>query len=428
VARILFVHNNFPGRFDFLLPALKLQGHQIAAIAQGGQKVDGVQLLLWKGRRPNTPGIFDLALRAETDFMRGRAAADRALELKQAGFEPDLIIGHPAWGETLFMKEIFPKARQILVGEFYYRSGGGDVGFDREFENPTMDDNFLVHAKNAALAMAYAEADRIVCPTPFQASVFPPAFQDRTAIIHEGVDTDRVRPIPGASLRLRGKTVLDGSAPVITFINRNFEPMRGFHIMMRALPALLAAVPDVHVLMIGNDRAKGYGLRAPDGSTWRALLTKELQGQIDGSRVFFTGQVPYDVMLSALSISWAHVYYTYPFVLSWSVLEAMACKCLILGSDTAPLRDAIRTGENGMLHDFFGVDALSRAMIDACRNRKRFDTMREAARQTILDGFDRQSVCLPAWLRLIEEYLPSRSAHPVAQQPSEPGKRLTQQA
>jgi len=160
MARILFVHNNHPGRFGFLLPALKAQGHECAAIARGGRQVEGIPLLLWKNERPNTPGILDLALRAETDFLRGRATADCAIRLKQGGFEPDVIIGHPGWGETLFMKEIFPKASQILEGEFYYRSRGGDIGFDPEFGQQTMADNFRVHAKNAAMAMAYADADR----------------------------------------------------------------------------------------------------------------------------------------------------------------------------------------------------------------------------------------------------------------------------
>ena len=407
MAKILFVHNNFPGRFEFLLPSLKAAGHDMAAIAQGGQPVDGIPLLRWRSARGNTPGIFDLALRAETDFMRGRAAADCALKLKQDGFRPDLIIGHPAWGETLFIKEIFPEARQILVGEFYYRSRGGDVGFDAEFERPTMEDNFKVHAKNATMAMAYAEADRIVCPTPFQASVMPPAFRDRAVVIHEGIDIGRIRPIPGAVLRLRGETVLDGTKPVITFINRNFEPMRGFHIMMRALPALLRAVPDVHVLMIGNDKSRGYGIGAPEGTTWRAHLTKEVGQDLDRSRVFFTGTVPHDTMLSALSISRAHIYYTYPFVLSWSLLEAMACECLILGSDTPPLRDVIEPGANGLLHDFFDVQGLSQAMIEACRAPKRFTAIRKAARQTVIERFDQERVCLPAWMSLIDGLLAS---------------------
>lgn len=405
MAKILFVHNNFPGRFEFLLPSLMSAGHQCVAIAQGGRQVDGIPLLLWKGTRSSTPGMFDLAVRAEADLIRGRAAADCALQLKDSGFEPDLIIGHPAWGEVAFMKEVFPRARQILVGELYYKTTGGDVGFDPEFQDSGAPDAFKVHAKNAVMAMSYAEADRIICPTPFQASAFPPALRDRALIIHEGIDTDRVKRRSGGKLKLGEARELDGSTPIVTFINRVFEPMRGFHIMMRALPELLRAVPNVTVLMIGSEKTAGYGAAAPEGETWRSYMMKEVGDRLDPSRVFFTGPVAHETMLAALSLSWAHVYYTYPFVLSWSLLEAMACECLVLGSDTPPLRDAIEHGANGLLHDFFDIAALSQAMIDACDHPERYAPLRSAARRTVLDRFDQRSVCLPAWLKVIDELL-----------------------
>jgi glycosyltransferase involved in cell wall biosynthesis len=405
MARILFVHNNFPGRFEFLLPSLLAAGHQCVAIAQGGRQVDGIPLLLWKSNRSSTAGILDLAVRAEADLIRGRAAAECALQLKQDGFEPDLVIGHPAWGETAFLKEIFPRARQIMVGEFYYRSTGGDVGFDPEFKEVGVTEPFRVHAKNAVMSMAYAEADRIICPTPFQASAFPVAFRERALIIHEGIDTDRIKKVPGARLRLGGTLELDGSTPVITFINRVFEPMRGFHTMMRALPELLQAVPDVRVLMIGSDKSAGYGIAAPGGGTWGAYMKREMGDRIDPSRVLFTGPVPHDTMLTALSLSWAHVYYTYPFVLSWSSLEAMACECVFLGSDTPPVRDIIEHGKNGLLHDFFDVGALSNALIEACRHPERFSGLRKAARQFVLEHYDQRRICLPAWLKVIDELL-----------------------
>lgn len=405
MAKILFVHNNFPGRFEFLLPSLVSAGHQCVAIAQGGRRVDGIPLLLWRSTRSSTPGVFDLAVRAEADLIRGRAAADRALQLRDSGFEPELIIGHPAWGEVALMKEIFPRARQILVGEFYYKTRGGDVGFDPEFQDAGEPDSFKVHAKNAVMAMSYAEADRIICPTPFQASAFPPALRDRALIIHEGIDTDRIKRRSGARLKLGEARALDGSTPVITFINRVFEPMRGFHIMMRAVPAVLQSVPDVTVLMIGSERTAGYGAPAPEGGTWRGYMMKEVGDRLDPSRVLFTGPVAHETMLTALSLSWAHVYYTYPFVLSWSLLEAMACECLVLGSDTPPLHDAIEHGRNGLLHDFFDIGALSQAMIDACRHPERSAPLRSAARQTVLERFDQRSVCLPAWLKVISELL-----------------------
>jgi glycosyltransferase involved in cell wall biosynthesis len=405
MARILFVHNNFPGRFEFLLAPLMSAGHQCAAIVQAGQQVKGIPLLPWKSNRSSTPGMFDLAVRAEADFIRGRAAADRALQLKAEGFEPDLIIGHPAWGEMAFMKEIFPDARQILVGEFYYRAKGGDVGFDPEFKEIEIEAQFKVHAKNAVMAMAYAEADRIICPTPFQASAFPAALRDRTLVIHEGIDTDRIKRTSGAKLRIGGVKELDGRTPVVTFINRVFEPMRGFHIMMRALPELLRAVPNVHVLMIGSDKPRGYGIAAPGGKSWHSHMIKELGDRLDMSRVSFTGKVPHDTMLTALSLSWGHVYYTYPFVLSWSLLEAMACECLVFGSDTPPVRDAIEHEANGLLHNFFDVNALSTALIDACLNPTRYSGLRTAARQTVLERFDQRRICLPAWLKVIDEHL-----------------------
>ena len=407
MANILFVHNNFPGRFEFLLPSLAAAGHRCVAIAQGGREVDGIPLLLWKGNRSSTQGIFDLAVRAEADLIRGRAAADCALQLRDDGFVPDLIIAHPAWGEAAFMKELFPQARQIMVGEFYYRATGGDVGFDPEFQEFETSNPFKVQAKNAVMAMTYAEADCIICPTPFQASAFPPALRERSLIIHEGIDTDRIKRRPGARLKLGNGRELDGSTPIVTFINRVFEPMRGFHVMMRALPALLRAVPNVTVLMIGSEKTSGYGMAAPGGGTWRTHMLKEVGDRLDPARVFFTGPVPHETMLTALSLSWAHVYYTYPFVLSWSALESMACECLFLGSDTPPVRDAVEHGVNGLLHDFFDIGALSNSLIEACLHPERFTALRTAARQTVLEHYDQKRICLPAWLKVIDELLPA---------------------
>jgi glycosyltransferase involved in cell wall biosynthesis len=257
------------------------------------------------------------------------------------------------------------------------------------------------------MAMTYAEADRIICPTPFQASAFPPALRERSLIIHEGIDTDRIKRRAGARLKLGNGRELDGSTPIVTFINRVFEPMRGFHVMMRALPALLQAVPNVTVLMIGSEKKSGYGMAAPEGGTWRTHMLKEVGDRLDPARVFFTGPVPHETMLTALSLSWAHVYYTYPFVLSWSALESMACECLFLGSDTPPVRDAVEHGVNGLLHDFFDVGALSSSLIEACLHPERFTALRTAARQTVLEHYDQKRICLPAWLKVIDELLPA---------------------
>jgi len=254
-------------------------------------------------------------------------------------------------------------------------------------------------------ALAYAETDVIVCPTQFQASTLPAGLQGRIRVFHEGVDISRAAKKPNPTLTSPSGQVLDGSKPIITFINRNFERLRGFHIFMRALPDLMARCPDAEVVIIGKDAGGGYGGNLPDQQTWKTKMLAEVGDHLDLSRLHFTGPLAHDDMISALSMSWAHVYYTYPFVLSWSLVEAMACECLILGSDTAPVRDAITSGDNGLLNDFFNVRALSDAMVAACETPERFLDLRSKARQTALAMFDRETVGVPAWMALVDEML-----------------------
>lgn len=404
--RILFVHQNFPGQFPHIATAALAASYRLAAIGGTTAKgLPGIDLRRWALSRGSTRGLFDPATRAEADLMRAQAAGEQALKLRADGFVPDLIIGHPGWGETIHMSEVFPGVPQFLFGEFFYRSHGADVNFDPEFETSTPLADWRVHAKNVGLSLAYAMADVIVCPTEFQASQFPPTFRDRVQVIHEGVDFSRAARQPGAALKLADGRVLDGSRPVITFINRSFERLRGFHIFMRALPGLLDACPEAEVVIIGRDGAGGYGGSLPGEQSWKARMLAELGDRLDLQRVHFTGPVAHADMISALSISWAHVYYTYPFVLSWSLVEAMACECLILGSDTGPVRDAVTAGETGILNDFFDVPALTDAMIAACRRPQAFTQMRRRARETALARFDRETVGVPGWMKLIEDRL-----------------------
>ena len=404
--KILFIHQNFPGQFPHIADALVARGDKVMVI--GGETAKdraGMTVRRWKLGRGSTAGLFDPATRAEADLLRAEAAAKVAWGLKEKGYAPDLIIGHPGWGETIHMSEVFPDVPQILFGEFFYKSHGADVAFDLEYEKSTPAVDMRIHAKNLGMALAYSEAEVIVCPTRFQASTLPIGLQDRIRVFHEGVDISNAARKPNAAFKLADGRVLDGSKPIITFINRDFERLRGFHVFMRALPAFLDRCPEAQVLLIGQDSGKGYGAALPDGKTWKGVMMDELGDRLDTSRLHFTGPVAHADMISALSISWAHVYYTYPFVLSWSLVEAMACECLILGSDTAPVRDAIVPGVNGVLNDFFDVEALSEAMVQACERPAAFADLRPAARETALRMFDRKAVGVPAWLDLIDEIL-----------------------
>lgn len=407
MASILFVHTNFPAQFGPLAGLLSRRGHVCRAIAsRTGRAMPGVPLARWALTRGTTPGLFLPATRAEADMLRGEAAARAALRFAAEGFSPDLVIGHPGWGETLFLREVFPRARHILYGEFYYHGVGADVGFDPEFGSPDLDGRIRVHAKNATGLLAYAEADRIVSPTAFQASLFPPVFRERQRVIHEGIDTGAVRPAAAGPVTLADGTILDGRAPVVTFVNRRFEPMRGFHTFMRALPAFQEMVPEARVVMIGADEPGGYGAAAGEGTTWKARLLSELDGRLDLSRIHFTGTLPPAQMHALMRLSAGHMYLTYPFALSWSALEAMALGCLVVGSRTAPVEEVIRHGENGLLVDMLDPAAIANALADICTcARERFGELREAARRTVVERFDRERVCLPAWLALVDDVL-----------------------
>lgn len=402
---VLFVHSNFPSQFADVARALVEAGEPCAAI--GGMSapgVEGVTLARWANERGSTPNLFPLAVRAEADLIRAHAAWMAARSLRQQGFVPDLIIGHPGWGETVLLDEVFPQARQIIFGEFFYHGRGADIDFDTEFIKPDMRAILNGKAKNATMALAYSDADAIVSPTPFQASMLPEAFRARARIIHEGVDVEAIRPaIAEGPILLPDGTAIRSDAPLITHVNRHMEPMRGLHILLRALPALQAAAPNAHVVLIGSQDKRGYSGPAPDDKTWAQVILEGLEGRIDLSRVHFTGRLEHSQMIALLQRSWAHVYYTYPFVLSWSLAEAMAAGCYVIGSDTPPVRDAIVEGVNGRLLPFFDVGALADALIEACRAGPRaFPAMRAAARETAVTQFSRAEG-RRRWLELIAE-------------------------
>ena len=309
-------------------------------------------------------------------------------------------IGHTGWGETVLLKEVWPDARQILFPEFFYAGRGLDIGFDTEFKPLTEEAVLLGKAKNAVAALSLADADAIVCPTRFQASTLPRVFQPLIRIIHEGVDLELIRPRQPEPFVLDDGRVITPGTPVITHVNNNMEPLRGLHIFARALPRLLAEIPDAQVIVIGQTAGQGYSGQAPEGRTWRDVCFEGVE--IDPARVHFLGRVAHARMLAAMQLSTAHVYYSYPFVLSWSLVEAMALGCYVVGSDTRPLHDAIEDGVSGRLLPFFDHAALADALIAACRDPQAQAGVRDAARAAAKRLFDRRA-SLAAWIALIRE-------------------------
>jgi glycosyltransferase involved in cell wall biosynthesis len=402
MAGVLFVHNNFPAQFRSLAETLVARGVRCAAIAQqhSGEGVPGVPWIRYGLPRGTTEGILPLAVRAEADLLRGSMALEAAKRAASQGFTPDVIVGHTGWGETVLLKEVWPDARQVLYPEFFYSGHGLDIGFDTEFKPLTELAVLLGTAKNAISALALTKADAIVCPTPFQAATLPKVFQPLVRVIHEGIDVDKIRPGPAQPFPLDDGRILAPGTPVITHVNNNMEPLRGLHIFARALPRLLAEVPSAHVVLIGQMGSEGYSGPAPAGRTWAEVCFEGVE--IDRSRVHFLGRVSHERMLAALRLSTAHVYYSYPFVLSWSLAESLALGCYVIGSDTAPLRDAIEDGVSGRLLPFFDPAALSEALIAACREPEASTPLRAAARRTAERLFDRKAG-LAGWLDLLGE-------------------------
>lgn len=400
---VLIVHQNFPGQFPHIVTALLARGDRVAAI--GGPTSTSrpsVDLRRWQLKRGTTTGLFEPATRAEADLIRADAAAHVAAQLKRDGFVPDVIVGHPGWGETLHLKEVWPEARLILFGEWFYTAHGGDTGFDPEFGQQSFADMLRVNAKNATQTLAYVLADRVLTPTRFQASRFPPSLRDGMTIMHEGIDLSRATRKPDARLRLPDGRRLDATTPIVTYAARTLEPLRGFHVVMRALPDFLDACPEAQVVIIGKDEERGYGAAAAGARTWKAAMLAELGERLDLGRVHFLGHVPHATLVDAFSVGRAHIYYTYPFVLSWSLVEAMACESLVVASDTPPVRDAVTDGEDGLLLDFFDTAALSATLVRAVREPEAFAGLRVAARRTALERFAKERG-VAAWLAAIDE-------------------------
>jgi glycosyltransferase involved in cell wall biosynthesis len=410
MANILFVHNNFPAQFGFLAERLVRDGHRVAAVgSKTARDMQGVTVMRWMLRRGSTPGILKEATRAEADMIRAGAALAAATKLTAGGFTPDLVIGHPGWGETLYLRALWPNAKTILYAETFYDAYGTDVGFDPEFIDATLEIRSNRIAKGATLALGYTHADRLVAPTPFQASSLPGVFSHRMSVIHEGVDTQRIRPRPDAVVELDGMR-FSRDRPFVTFVNRTIEPLRGGHSFFRAIPKILADTRDTHIVIIGSESGRGYGAPPPPDRTWKDVFWDEIKSEIDTSRVHFVGTIQNDKLNALMSVSSAHVYLTYPFVLSWSLLEAMASGAFVVASDTAPLHDVIVDGETGVLVDFFSPSAIADAVIAGIQSPNRFEGMRRAARDFVVSRFDRATVCLPQWLDLIAETLATSPA------------------
>jgi glycosyltransferase involved in cell wall biosynthesis len=405
---ILIAHQNFPGQFKHLAPALAKQGHQVVAICTRVHEPitwQGVEVIPYQVKRSSDRKVHPWVSDFEAKVIRGEAAFRHALVLREKGFYPDVILAHPGWGESLFLKDVWPQAKLAIYAEYFYQCSGGDVGFDPEF--PVRDpqgDAGRIRVKNINNTMHFEVAQAGLSPTQWQASTFPSPFQKKIQVIHDGIDTNVVKPNPQAEFRLPSGQVLTRSDEVISFVNRNLEPYRGYHVFMRCLPSLLKQRPNAQVVLVGGDQVS-YGVAPPNGKTWKQIFVDEVRSKIshaDWARIHFVGKLAYEHYMALMQVSTVHVYLTYPFVLSWSLLEAMAMGAAIVASDTAPLAEVIEHDMNGKKVPFFDVPAWTQTIVNLLEQPQERQRLGEQARQTVVEKYDLTTVCLPqqlAWVK-----------------------------
>jgi glycosyltransferase involved in cell wall biosynthesis len=364
--KYLFVHQNFPGQFLHLVRHLvAAKKHDVVFITEPNANViNGVRKVPY--RRPQLvsgethPGAREL----DAALRRAETVARTAENIKQLGFEPDVIIGHHGWGELLNIRDVWPKPPVLGYMEFFYHTEETDVGFDPEF--PTNPSDFpRIRAKNAVNLLALNLGGHGQTPTKWQHATYPAWARPQITLVPEGADLKVCKPNP----KVRRETVVVGDAKIapgdklVTYVARELEPYRGFHVIMRALPELLRARKDVRVVMLGGDSVS-YGNPPANAENWRQAMLDELGSGIDPARVFFPGKVDYETYLRMLQRSDAHIYFTYPFVTSWSLREALATGCAVIASDTGPVREFIRHGRNGLLTPFLDHKALTSRILD----------------------------------------------------------------
>jgi glycosyltransferase involved in cell wall biosynthesis len=404
--KLLFVHQNFPGQYKHMARIIAADpNNRVVAICDKisiprHEVIPGINYLTYESPRVASTATHHYVRHMENSVRRGQAVFRVAATLRQEGFIPDVICVNPGWGEALYLKDIFPESKVLGLFEYFYAGIGRDVGFDPEFP-VTIDMRTKVRTKNAVNLLSLDACDWRVTPTRWQHSTFPEEYQNNMSVVFDGVDTNVLVPNKDVSFKIPDKNLeLTANQEIITFVNRNLEPLRGYHMFMRSIPAILEQRPDAYILIVGGDGVS-YGRRPEHAGGYKQQYLDEIKDKVDTARVIFLNLIPYAKFVSLLQLSSVHVYLTYPFVLSWSMIEAMSAGCLVVGSKTPPVEEVIEDGVNGLLVDFFSTEEICNAVNRVLDHPDRMADLRQAARQTIVSKYDLATICLPQHIELI---------------------------
>lgn len=385
--RILFLHPNFPAQFRHLAVALAKdpQNQVVFGTARKEGSLAGVYKALYQTSRTAHPQTHHYVKPLENAVLQSQAVYRLCEQLKGQGFIPDLVYGHSGWGPTLLIKDIFPTAELLCYFEWFYQAHGSDADFDPT-DPINADDEARIRLKNAPILLDLYSCDRALSPTFWQRQQFPREYHSKITVLHDGVDPEFFQPKPQAKLVLpRLHLDLSDVPEIVTYVARGMEPYRGFPQFMESVALLQQRRPKCHVVVVGEDRV-AYGKILPDHQTYKNLMLSKLD--LDLNRIHFTGLLPYVEYLQVLQSSTVHVYLTRPFVLSWSMLEALATGCLVLASNTPPVTEVIQDGVNGLLVDFFAPQAICDRLEEVLNHPNHLAAIRLQARQTILQHYN----------------------------------------
>ena len=379
--RILFLHHTFPGPFRHLAARLgALPDTEVVFLSERSRRdvhLPGVRQATVSGIQP--VAAADRVERELLQMLRyGSRFANALLKLRQEGFEPDVVYAHPRWGCSFFAQDVFPEAFHAVYAEWYYTRGANYTFFTGGAPRPAAE-FAQSRIRNLAQLNALAECQLAVTSTNWQREQYPQPLAGRIHVVHEGVDTDFFSPKPGERFCIDGCD-LSSARELVTFSGRGLEPFRGFPQFYKSLPRLLAARPECHVLIMASERQGG------DESV--SLERLRLEVPVDPRRVHFVGFRPYDDYRRLLRASTVHVYFTAPFALSAGLFESMSCGCLLVSSDTEPVREVLRHGENGFLCDFWDHEALADTVTELLARSAVMDPVRAAARERIVEAYN----------------------------------------
>lgn len=398
--RILFVHSNFPAQFVHLISYLRQDPkHQLAFLTtREDWELPGVYKAVYKATREKSPQTHPFLQGFETAVLNGQAAFRAAAQLKAQGFVPDLIYGASGWGATMYLKDLFPNTPMACYFEWFYRPHGSDAEFG-PWERITPAGECRVKMQNSSIAIDLYSCDGGISPTYWQHSQFPQEYLSKIRVIHDGINTQTCAPRQTGKGLVLPNLDLSEAEEIITYVGRGMEPYRGFPQFMEAAALLLKRRPNCHVVIVGSDRVV-YGAPASDGKSYKEKMVESLD--MDLSRVHFTGHLHKSEYIKVLQASSVHIYLTRPFVLSWSMLEAMSCGCAVVGSDTAPVREVINHGVNGLLADFFSPQDIAEKVEAVLVDSRLRRGISYRARETILDRYEINKM-LPRHLQRLQE-------------------------